>query len=203
MSAPLYQFAAFGQDMALVVAVVAGVFFGFFLERGGLGNPHKITGVFYLTDFTVPKVMFTAVLVASTGLYLLSDLRLLDISRVLFVPTYFWPQAAGGALFGVGYVLSGYCPGTAVAGAATGRTDALISMAGIGAGSYLFASYYPQIEKFYMSSPMDTATLPGLIHLNHWAVIGAIWILALLMFSLMRDDGKKAEEEPGTGNQNL
>jgi uncharacterized membrane protein YedE/YeeE len=203
MSAPLYQFASFGQDMSFVVAVVAGVFFGFFLERGGLGNPHKITGVFYLTDFTVPKVMFTAVLVASTGLYLLSDLRILDIGRVLFVPTYFWPQAAGGALFGVGYVLSGYCPGTAVAGVSTGRIDALVAMAGIGAGSYLFASYYPRIEKFYFSSPMDTATLPRLIHFNHWVVIGVIWILALLLFSLMEDDGKKVEQEPGTGNQDL
>jgi uncharacterized membrane protein YedE/YeeE len=203
MSAPLYQYAAFGQDMSLVVAVVAGVFFGFFLERGGLGNPHKLTGVFYLTDFTVPKVMFTAVLVASTGLYLLSDLRLLDIGRVLFVPTYLWPQAAGGALFGIGYVLSGYCPGTAVAGAATGRIDALLSMAGIGAGSYLFASYYPKIEQFYMSSPMDTATVPRLIHFNHWVVIGVIWILALLLFSLMEDDGKKSEQEPGKGDQNL
>jgi uncharacterized membrane protein YedE/YeeE len=202
MSAPLYQYAVFGQDMSFVVAVVAGVFFGFFLERGGLANPHKITGVFYLTDFTVPKVMFTAVLVASTGLYLLSDLGLLDISRVLFVPTYFWPQAAGGALFGVGYDLSGYCPGTAVAGAATGRIDALLSVAGMGAGSYLFALYYPGIEKFYFSSPMDMATLPRLIHVNHWAVIGAIWIMALLMFSLM-GDGKRAEEEAGMGNQNL
>jgi uncharacterized membrane protein YedE/YeeE len=203
MSAPLYQYAAFGQDLSLVVAVVAGVFFGFFLERGGLGNPHKLTGVFYLTDFTVPKVMFTAVLVASTGLYLLSDLGLLDIGRVLFVPTYFWPQAAGGALFGIGYVLSGYCPGTSVAGAATGRIDALVAMAGIGAGSYLFADHYPRIEKFYMSSPMGTATLPRLIHYNHWIVIAVIWVLALLLFSLMDDDGRKPKGETETGNQTL
>jgi uncharacterized protein len=194
MSAPLYQYAAFGQDMSLVVAVVAGVFFGFFLERGGLGNPHKLTGVFYLTDFTVPKVMFTAVLVASTGLYLMSDFGLLDIGRLLFVPTYFWPQAAGGALFGVGYVLSGYCPGTAVAGTASGRIDALLTMVGIGAGSYLFAVYFPRIEKFYLSSPMDTATVPRLIHLNHWGVIALLWILALIIFSLM--------EEPAGGSQN-
>jgi uncharacterized membrane protein YedE/YeeE len=203
MSAPLYQYGAFSQDMSLVVAVIAGVFFGFFLERGGLGNPHKLTGVFYLTDFAVPKAMFTAVLVASSGLYLLSDLRLLDIGRVLFVPTYFWPQAAGGALFGIGYMLSGYCPGTSVAGAATGRIDALLAIVGIGAGSYLFADHYPRIEKFYMSSPMGTATVPGLIHFNHWIVIGVIWIIALLMFSLMEDDLNKTQEEPETGKQGL
>ncbi len=194
MTAPLYQYGAFGQDMSLVVAVVAGVFFGFFLERAGLGNPHKLTGVFYLTDFTVPKVMFTAVLVASTGLYLLSDLGLLDIGRVLFVPTYLWPQAAGGALFGTGYVLSGYCPGTSVAGAATGRIDALLTMAGIGAGSYIFAVYYPLIERFYTSSQMGTSTLPRLVGINHWIVIGLLWVLAVVMFSIMENGETQREE---------
>src|SRR5512140_2135819 len=72
----------FSQSTGLLLAVILGVFFGFFLEMGGLGNPHKLTGVFYLTDFTVPKVMFTGILVASTGLYLLSDLKLIDMSRV-------------------------------------------------------------------------------------------------------------------------
>ncbi len=193
MNAPLYQYGAFSQDMSFVVAILSGVFFGFFLERGGLGNPHKLTGVFYLTDFAVPKAMFTAVLVATTGLYLLSDLRLLDIGRLLFIPTYFWPQAAGGALFGIGYVLSGYCPGTSVAGAATGRIDALVTIAGIGAGSYLFGVYYPRIEKFYVSSPMGSATLPRLLHVNHWVVIVSIWVLALIMFALMED---KVSREP-------
>ena len=47
------------QDTSLLLAVMIGFFFGLFLERGGLGNPHKLTGVFYLTDFAVPKVMFT------------------------------------------------------------------------------------------------------------------------------------------------
>jgi hypothetical protein len=54
MSAPF----VLSNSVNLIVAVVVGVFFGFFLERGGLGNPHKLTGVFYLTDFAVPKAMF-------------------------------------------------------------------------------------------------------------------------------------------------
>lgn len=59
------------QGTGLLLAVILGIFFGFFLERGGLGNPHKLIGVFYLTDFAVPKAMFAAILVAATGLYLL------------------------------------------------------------------------------------------------------------------------------------
>ena len=92
MSAPFLL----SEHMNLVAALALGVFFGFFLERGGLGNPHKLTGVFYLTDFAVPKAMFTAILVAATGLYLLSDLKLIDLARVWIIPTVFWPQLAGG-----------------------------------------------------------------------------------------------------------
>ncbi|HWR57466.1 MAG TPA: DUF6691 family protein [Thermodesulfovibrionales bacterium] len=181
MTAPF----VFDQGTGLLVAVALGFFFGLFLERGGLGNPHKLTGVFYLTDFAVPKVMFTAILVAATGLYLLSDLKLLDLSRVWIVPTFFWPQIVGGALFGIGFLFSGYCPGTAVAGFASGRIDALVTMLGIGAGSLVFAVSYPHIETFYVSSQMGGAVLPELLGLNHWIVMVLVYAMAGSMFYLM------------------
>lgn len=173
------------ETVSLVLAVVFGFFFGLFLERGGLGNPHKLTGVFYLRDFTVPKVMFTAIVVAGTGLYLLSDLGLLDMERVWIIPTYFWPQIVGGALFGIGFVMSGYCPGTSVAGLATGRLDALVVILGIGAGTLLFALLFPVLEGFYLSSSMGAATLPKLMGVSHWLIITALIALAAGMFYLM------------------
>jgi uncharacterized membrane protein YedE/YeeE len=188
MTAPLIV----SQEISLLLAVMLGFFFGLFLERGGLGNPHKLTGVFYLTDFVVPKVMFTAILVASVGFYLLSDLKLLDLSRVWIVPTFFWPQIAGGALFGTGFVVSGYCPGTSVAGLASGRLDALVTMIGIGTGSLLFAVVYPMLEDFYQSSPMGLATIPGVTGVSHWIVLAVLFIVAGLMFYLMERFEKKA-----------
>ncbi len=188
MIAPLI----FSQSISLLLAVILGIFFGLFLERGGLGNPHKLTGVFYLTDFTVPKVMFTAILVAASGLYLLSDLKLLDMSRVWIVPTFFWPQIAGGALFGIGFVFSGYCPGTAVAGFASGRLDALVTMVGIGAGSLVFAILYPHIEGFYLSSAMEGITLPRLLNVNHWFVIVFLIVFAAAMFYVMERYEKRS-----------
>ncbi len=181
MSAPFIV----SQVAGLTVAVVLGIFFGLFLERGGLGNPHKLTGVFYLRDFTVPKVMFTAMIVAATGLYLLADLKVLDMSRVWIVPTFFWPQLLGGAIFGLGFLFSGYCPGTSVAGLASGRLDALVTMAGIGAGSLLFAIAYPAIETFYFSSPMEGATIPSVLGLSHWVVMALVYLLAAGMFYAM------------------
>jgi len=179
------------QSISLFFAVVLGFFFGLFLERGGLGNPHKLTGVFYLTDFTVPKVMFSAIVVAGAGLYFMADMKLLDMERIWFVPTFFWPQIAGGALFGIGFVLSGYCPGTAVAGLASGRLDALVTMAGFGAGSFVFAVLYPYLENFYNSSAMPGATLPKILNLNPWFIIVFLIFFAVAMFYVMEKYEKK------------
>lgn len=181
-------------DFGLLLAIVLGIMFGYFLERGGLGNPHKLTGIFYLKDFTVPKVMFTAILVASFGLYLLADLGLLDMSRFMMVPTFFWPQLTGGLLFGFGFFISGYCPGTAVAGLASGRLDALITLAGVSAGSVVFAVIFPSLETFYTSSSMGDATLPGLLNINHWYVIAFVNIFAGAMFYFMGVFEKKGNK---------
>ncbi len=191
MNAPLYEYGLFGEGTSLIVAVVIGFFFGLFLERGGLGNPHKLTGVFYLRDFAVPKAMFSAILVASSGLYLFGDLKLLDMTRLWIVPTFFWPQMVGGALFGLGYLVAGYCPGTAVAGLASGRLDALVTMLGMIAGSLLFAVVFPPIEHFYMSSGLGTVTLPSLLRVNHWAVIAFVVLMAGVMFYLMEQFERK------------
>jgi uncharacterized membrane protein YedE/YeeE len=181
MNAPLLL----SDNANLIMAAVLGVFFGFFLERGGLGNPHRLTGVFYLSDFAVPKAMFTAILVAATGLCLLSDLKLLDMSRVWIIPTFFWPQLVGGALFGLGYVVSGYCPGTAVAGFASGRLDALVTMIGIGVGTVLFAEVFPWLEAFYRTSSMGQVTLPEWTGMNHWVLLAILFVIAGFLFYTM------------------
>ena len=170
------------DTLNLGLALLLGTFFGLSLERSGLGDPHRLTGVFFFRDFTVPKVMFTAIVIASTGIYLLADLHLLDLTRVWIIPTFFWPQLAGGLIFGVGFVVSGYCPGTAVTGLASGRLDALVTMAGIGAGSLLFAVLYPVLEGFYLSSDMGVVTVPGLLGVNHWVVIITLTGMAAAMF---------------------
>lgn len=188
MMAPL----ALSTEMGFLSAVILGIFFGFFLERGGLGNPHKLTGVFYLRDFAVPQVMFTAIVVAAFGLYLFSDLHLIDLKRVWIVPTFFWPQIVGGSLFGIGFYMSGYCPGTAMVGVASGRMDALVSILGIGIGTFIFALFYPLLEGFYGSSKMGGATLPDIFHLNHWIVFTLILGMAVGMFYLMESYCKKS-----------
>jgi uncharacterized protein len=197
MTAPFVM----SDDLSLGLAFLFGTLFGLSLERSGLGDPRKLTGVFYLRDFAVPKVMFTAIIVASTGLYLLSDLGLLDLEQVYFIPTFFWPQLAGGALFGLGFVISGYCPGTAVAGLASGRLDALVALAGISLGSLLFALVYPAIEGFYLSSDKGIVTLQQLLGVNHWVVIVLLAIIAGGMFAgLGQLEKRQARSQPRHGH---
>jgi uncharacterized membrane protein YedE/YeeE len=187
MTAPL----VLSATMNLAMAIVLGFFFGFFLERAGMGDPHRLTGVFYRTDFAVPKMMFSAILVASTGFYLLADLKFLDLQNVWIIPAFYWPQLVGGSLFGLGYLVSGYCPGTAAAGFASGRMDALVVMLGIGAGSLLFAAVYPAIEGFYMTGSAGQLTLPQATGLNPWIILFIVYVMAGFMFWAMERYEKK------------
>lgn len=92
----------------LLTGGLLGVVFGFLLERGGLGDPKKLTGLFYLRDFTMLKVMFSAIAVAAAGLGVLSALGVVRLSALAVQPTYLWPQAVGGAILGAGFALGGY-----------------------------------------------------------------------------------------------
>lgn len=180
--------------VSLALAVVFGFFFGLSLERGGLGDPHKLTGIFYLRDFTMGKAMFTAIVIGSIGLYLLSDLHLLNIDEVWIIPTFFWPQLVGGALFGVGFFVSGYCPGTAMAGFATGKLDALVTLIGVGVGSLIFAILFPYLEGFYLSSDKGQVTLPSLTGVSHWIFIIPLIAGAGVAFYFMEKYEKKEAE---------
>ena len=146
MNAPFLKFGMFGDETSLVIAFVIGIAFGFALERAGFGSAKKLTSQFYLNDLAVFKVMFTAIVTAMLGLTYLGWIGLLDLSLVYLVPTHVGPQIVGGLLLGVGFIVGGYCPGTSVAATATGKIDALVFLAGMFAGTFVFAEIYPVRE---------------------------------------------------------
>jgi len=104
MSAPILPEGAW----SLVAALILGILFGFFLERGGLGNARKLVGLFYLKDFSMVQVMFTAIVVASAGLVGLGAFGLVDLGQIAVPATYLWPQILGGLVLGAGFVIGGY-----------------------------------------------------------------------------------------------
>lgn len=182
MNAPLYTYNLFSYDVGLVIAMVIGFFFGFLLERAGLGNPRKLTDIFYFEDFTVLKVMFSAIVTSSIGLWILSKTGSINLKDVLVVPTYLWPQLIGGFILGIGFVIGGYCPGTAVVGMSSGRFDALIFVMGLMLGIWLFAEGYPYIKGFYLSGYMSDMSLDKWLGIPRGMVILAITLLAFIAF---------------------
>lgn len=181
--APLYKFGFFDHGTSLLVAVVIGMAFGFFLERGGLGNSRKLAAQFYLTDLTVFKVMFTAILTAGVGLQLLTWLRVVDLAYVYLNPTYLLPQLLAGLLFGVGFIAAGLCPGTACVSLATGKLDGLLTLVGIFVGIGVFAELYPLLEPFYYSTSLGQVTLHQLLPLSPGVILLLVVLVALAGFA--------------------
>jgi uncharacterized membrane protein YedE/YeeE len=184
LNAPLYQYGLFGESTSLVIALVIGLGFGFALERAGFGSGRKLAAQFYLTDLTVFKVMFSAILTAMVGLYLLSRAGMLDLSLVYHLPTFLVPQLVGGLMFGVGFVVGGYCPGTSCVAASTGRIDGLVLVGGMMTGIWVFLESYPRLEKFVNSSPMGELDLPGALGLPYGAVVLLVALIALAGFAV-------------------
>lgn len=182
MIAPLYETGSLAGPGALAVALGVGVAFGFFLERAGLGSARKLSAQFRLTDFTVLKVMFTAIVTASLGVFWLSRMGALDLTRVYVPETYLLPQLAGGAVFGAGLVIAGLCPGTACVSAATGRLDGVAVIGGLLLGILAYGAMDSGVDRFATSTARGTFTLPELIGVSHGVTVLIVVVLALVAF---------------------
>lgn len=122
----------------LALGLLFGVVFGYLLQKGGVAKYHILMGVLLLEDLTVIKVMLSAILVGMVGVFLLKGFGLVKLH---LKPTRYAANCIGGLLFGVGFGLLGYCPGTGAAAVGQGNFDALGGIAGLLAGSYLYAEF--------------------------------------------------------------
>jgi uncharacterized membrane protein YedE/YeeE len=166
----------------MIVALAIGIAFGFTLERAGLGNARKLAGQFYFTDFTVFKVMFSAILVAMLGSFWLGRLGILDLRAVYVPETFLAPQLIGGLLFGAGFVVAGLCPGTSCVAAATGSGDGVAAVIGMFTGVLITGLAFAPLQRFYESTSRGSLTLPELLHVPYGAVVLAFVLMALLGF---------------------
>lgn len=178
MSFPIY-------DSGIASGLLSGLIFGYVLEAAGFGSARKLTAQFTLRDFSVIKVMFTAVVVCAVGLYLLQLAGVIGQQAVYIPTTFFWAIIVGGALIGAGFAMGGYCPGTSAVGLASGRIDALIFAIGMVVGTIAFAWVYDPLKGFYMAGQGPQAqTLPQLLGLPEGVVLVALVIFAALAFRL-------------------
>lgn len=120
----------------LIAGAMFGLAFGFLLQKGGVGKYQVLIGQLLLQDWTVVKIMLTAIVVGMIGVFTLHHFAKVNLH---IAPTRIGANIIGGLLFGAGFALMGYCPGTAAAALGQGSWDALFGMAGLVAGSWIFA----------------------------------------------------------------
>jgi len=167
------------------IAILLGFGFGFVLERAGFGSGCKLTAQFRLTDWSVFKVMFGAIVFTAVGLYVLELAGLVEAAG-LYVPIpYLWAIAAGGALIGAGFAVGGYCPGTSAVGLMTGRLDALVFFVGLFIGTFIFAGFFPQFDALTTAGEFTKGDrLPEALGLPEWLVLAAMVGAAVGVFVL-------------------
>jgi rhodanese-related sulfurtransferase/uncharacterized membrane protein YedE/YeeE len=200
MMAPFFKFGMFGDEMSLVVAFGIGMGFGFFLERAGFGNARIFAAQFYFRDLRVLKVMFTGIITAMVGAYLLSRFGFLDLSLVYLTPTFLVPQIVGGLILGIGFIIGGYCPGTSCVSAATGRIDGMVYLAGMIGGLLGFAEVYPYIERFTKITSLGQVTLAQQFNIPYGVLVFAVVLMAFGAFIAAEWAEKKiGGREPGRG----
>ena len=166
----------------LVLGFLIGIAFGFLLQKGGVTYYDVIIGQLLLEDFTVVKIMLTAVLVGMIGVHALHSL-----GAVALHPKSgsLGRTAVGGLIFGVGFGVLGYCPGTLAGAVGQGEMDALVGgILGILAGASLLAALYPRLEAgIFRRGDFGDLTLPRLFGVNHWVVV--LPVAALLVGLLL------------------
>jgi uncharacterized membrane protein YedE/YeeE len=146
-----------------------GVIFGFLLQKGGVAKFHVLEGQLLLVDFTVIQVMLSAVVVGMLGIHFLHRQGLVELH---IKPTRLAANILGGLLFGIGFGLSAYCPGTGAAALGQGNFDAIAMMVGMVAGSFLFAEFSGWFSKHVDPiGDFGKVTLSDWIPLNRTIVI--------------------------------
>ena len=170
--------------------VVTGLLFGFLLQKGGVTRYQTILGQFLLEDFTVLKVMLTAVITGAVGIW---GMRAIGVDFPMHVKSAaLLPNIAGGLIFGVGMALLGFCPGTGVAAIGDGARHAWPGLLGMVVGGGLYAEVYPYIKDRFLEvgaltvdagvKVTDKVTFSELTSLSPWWFIVALVVAAAIVF---------------------
>lgn len=164
----------------LIAGLIFGLAFGFLLQKGGVGKYNVLIGQLLLQDWTVAKVMMTAIVVGMVGIFVLHRCAKVNLH---IKPTQLGPNIIGGLIFGAGFALIGYCPGTAAAALGQGSWDALFGMAGLIAGSFIYAEFSGvlknTIEKW---GDRGKVLMPDVLHLSRGV---SVVLFAIVMIGLL------------------
>ncbi|MFP5240582.1 MAG: rhodanese-like domain-containing protein [Acidobacteriota bacterium] len=182
MIATLYSTGQLNAPLGFAAALAIGFCFGLCLEKAGFGSSRRLAGVFYFTDMSVVKVMFSALVTAALGLVAAQKLGIVAQDDLFLMPTILGAHAAGGALFGLGFAMGGWCPGTAAVGLGSGRVDALVFLTGIVLGSIGFNEAYPWVAPLAGYGSRGVVFLHQSLDITRDQLVLALTVGAVVMF---------------------
>jgi len=191
---PLASLGAFPEWYGMEIAVLAGFFFGLALERAGFSDPRKLVNIFYLRDFAVLRVMFTAIITCAVGLGVLWAAGLYEMELMYVLPTKLTAQIIGGFIIGVGFTVGGYCPTTSVVAAVTGRLDAVVFLLGMCLGVAGFFVPFKLWSSVYEVT-QGQILVPEVLGLNRGVTLLLIVGMAACMFMVAAWVEKKLNKE--------
>jgi hypothetical protein len=179
MEGPVSQVLKLSYNTEMVVSVFIGMGFGWALERAGFGRSTNLTSVFYGRDFRVLRVMFTAIVTAMLGLYFADLTGVMPLASIGVLDTWLWAALVGGLLFGAGFIIGGWCPGTSIVGAVSGKVDAVLFIGGLVLGSTLFTLGAEDLVR------LQNAGARGRVLLHEWAgVSSGVMVFLVALFAI-------------------
>lgn len=164
----------------ILLGLLTGFLFGFLLQKGRVSDRKVIVGQFLLRDFTVMKVMLTAIVVGGIGVY---AMHAAGLTKLFVKPAQLAAVVVGGLIFGPGMVLLGYCPGTAVAAAGEGKRDAWWGLLGMIAAAVIYAELAAGFSKNILTwANLGPVTLPEMTGIPAWVWLGVLAVGATVFF---------------------
>ena len=163
----------------LLLGLASGFVFGFLLQKGRVAKFRVIVGQFLLKDWTVVKVMMTAVVVGAIGVWAMVGTGMASLH---IKPAAFGGVIAGALLFGCGMAIFGYCPGTGVAACGEGRRDAMVGVLGMLCGALAYVAAFPSLQGLIKGfGDWGKLTLPELTGVSPWVFVAALAVTAVLL----------------------
>ncbi|MBN1512915.1 MAG: YeeE/YedE family protein [Phycisphaerae bacterium] len=163
-----------------LLGLLTGICFGALLQQGRVLRFEKQVGAMLLRDMTIVKFMLSAVIVGMIGINLLTGAGVIELK---VKGTVVGANLIGGLLFGAGWAVMGYCPGTSVGAVGEGRWHAIWAVLGMLAGAALYAEAYPAMQKSVLTwGDFGAVTLAGALGVNAWVPIVVLTLVFLLLF---------------------
>jgi hypothetical protein len=167
----------------MLLGLAIGIVFGVLLQKGRVAKFPVIVGQLLLRDWTVLKIMLTAMAVGSVGVYALNAMGLAGLH---VKPAVMGGVLAGGLLFGVGMAILGYCPGTTVAACGEGSRDAVFGLVGLLAGAAVYVVAFPWWQTVTKAfGDLGKITLPQVTATPAWIWIAGLAVMTAVLYRLL------------------